>query len=215
MRAHIFYLAIIGVLVILLLFTWNCNRQEKCPDSTRSEAADTALHRDKDSSNWYKPVAVSKTDPKPVPPPTISRPWILQPVRVDSFIEFRNVDTAAILKDYHAIRFYSDPHLTRYGIVEIQDSVSQNKIIARRVHSDFTIPVITKTVTVTEQAKARGQLYLGLNLQGNKSDLLSAAGASLMFKTKRDKVYEAGAQIGMDGRLVYQAGLKFKISLKR
>ena len=57
------------------------------------------------------------------------------------------IDTAAILTDYYAKVFYRDTSKTKYGNVIIEDTVTRNRIAARRVLTDFKIPEITKTIT--------------------------------------------------------------------
>lgn len=76
----------------------------------------------------------------------------------------KNVDTAALLKDYYATRFYSDTLKTKYGNIPLNDTISENRIAGRSWKADFTIPVVTNTVTNTV-LKNRPPKRFGLGLQ--------------------------------------------------
>jgi hypothetical protein len=191
-------LTLLAVFIILLFALYTCNRCN--PVNIDEPKIDTVFVPVKDSSGWYKPtVKVIRT---------------VQPVRVDSFVQFDKVfvevDTAAILKDYYSKVFYSDTTKTKYGNVIIKDTVTENRISARQVITDFNIPVITKTVT---QPK-RTQVYIGMNVQGMPASPITAFGPSIMLKTKQDKVIELGA-LTAGHYWMYHASIKFKLSFKK
>jgi len=74
------------------------------------------------------------------------------------------------------------------GTVAITDTISQNKILGRTFNASVKERTIKETMIVKEPAKT--QLYYGLNGGFNKADLVSAVGAGLILKTKKDKIYQ-------------------------
>jgi hypothetical protein len=123
---------IIILTVLLIASVVTCN---KCCGPKPPEwelRTDTVYVYVKDSTTWYKPEVVVVT----------------KPARVDSFIAFEKIyvtDTVEVLNDYYSKVYYSDTTKTKYGNVVIQDTVTQNRIAARRVLTDFKIPEITIT----------------------------------------------------------------------
>jgi hypothetical protein len=149
--------------IFLIAVVATCNTCWVRPDvETRT---DTVYIHVKDSTNWYRPKV------------TVIQGGSIPYVRVDSFTAYEkgetvyekgetvyekgetvyekgetryvpvNVDTAAILADYYARVYYSDTANTKYGNVIIQDTVTQNRIAARRVLTDFKFPEVTKAIT--------------------------------------------------------------------
>jgi hypothetical protein len=100
------------------------------------------------------------------------------------------IDTAALLKDYYSKVLYKDVLVLpdSLGTVSITDTISQNKILGRTFNASVKERTIKETMIVKEPAKT--QLYYGLNGGFNKADLVSAIGAGLILKTKKDKLYQ-------------------------
>jgi hypothetical protein len=203
---------IIGVLIFvfavgILIGCHTC----KSPDPTVIVKTDTVQVIVHDSSGFYTPT-ISVIEGGRIPD-SIYVPLVAE--RVDSFIVYERqpVDSAAILKDYFAHVHYKDTLHTQYGPLYVSDDVTENRIALRKWNADFMIPTITKTVTITP--KKRNEVYAGMIIQGNQKDIFTGVGPSLAFKNKRDKLFEAAALLGRDGRRQYQAGLKLKISLRK
>lgn len=100
------------------------------------------------------------------------------------------IDTAALLKDYYSKVLYKDVLVLpdSLGTIAITDTISQNKILGRTFNASVKERTIKETMIVKEPAKT--QLYYGLNGGFNKADLVSAVGAGLILKTKKDKIYQ-------------------------
>ena len=154
-------LIIAAAFVFLVAVVATCNTCWVPRVETRT---DTVYVHTVDSTSWYRPQIT-----------TIQGGAIQAParVRVDSFTVFEKgeiryvpvpADTAAILADYFARVYYSDTTQTKYGTVIIQDTVTQNRIAARRVITDFKIPEITKTSTPKHRPWSIGpQVGYGIN----------------------------------------------------
>ncbi len=194
------YQFVILALVLVILFLKMCSGK-KCPSVEVVKI---------ETDTQY--VKVTETVERYMPPVTKYIPYNNIIYKTDSLVEYQfvDVDTAAILKDYFATRFYSDTIRNDYGYIVIPDSVRENRIVSRAPKWNLSIPIVTNTITVKE--KERNQIYLGLTGIGNKDNIYP--GASLMLKTKKDFIIEGGALIGTDGKLLYQGGMKFLIRVK-
>ena len=108
------------------------------------------------------------------------------------------IDTMALLKDYYSKVLYKDTLVLpdSLGIVALNDTITQNKILGRTFNANVKQRTIKETMIVKEPA--RNQLYYGLNAGFNKEDYVSAVGAGLILKTKKDKIYNLN--IGVNNR---------------
>ena len=99
------------------------------------------------------------------------------------------IDTAALLKDYYSKVLYKDVLVLpdSLGTVAVTDTISQNRILGRTFNASVKQRTIKETTIVKEPAKT--QLYYGLNAGFNREDYVSAIGAGLILKTKKDKIY--------------------------
>lgn len=197
------YRILLAGAICYILFLQMCNTGPSCPDQVvKSVKIDTAFIIEQFKSTWQMPKPDTVIKPGTVPAPLVfyldTGSRVIQPV-----------DTAAILQDYFTKVFYRDTMQTQYGAITVEDTISQNRIQARRWATNFTIPTITKTVTVVE--KQRNQLYIGFSALMGQRDI--GAELNLSLKTQKDQQYEAGA--GLYGTQWYgRVGTKFKLSLK-
>ena len=125
-------------------------------------------------------------------------------IDVDTLVlrELVNVDTAALLKDYLAKVIYKDTLKLDDGLgfVAVTDTIHKNRINGRTFTANVKERIIKEEMIVKEPAK--NQLYYGLNAGFNKEDYVSAIGAGLILKTKKDKIYQIGLGVNnrtMDG----------------
>jgi hypothetical protein len=116
-----------------------------------------------------------------------------------------------VLSDYYGFRYYADTLKTRYGPVYISDTISANRIKARNWSADLQIPEITRTITTSE--KKRNEVYAGMLFQANGISL--AVGPSIMLKNRSAKIFEAAILYDRKGTPIYQAGIRFKVSLRK
>jgi hypothetical protein len=121
-------------------------------------------------------------------------------IDVDTLVlkELVNVDTAALLKDYLAKVVYKDTLTLDGGLgtIALTDTITKNRILGRTWDAKVKERIIKEEMIVKEPAKA--QLYYGLNAGFNKEDYVSAVGAGLILKTKKDKIYQFG--LGVNNR---------------
>lgn len=126
---------------------------------------------------------------------------------------YTEVDTQAILRDYHSFNLYSDTLKNKYGYVLVKDTISRNKILGRGVTTDLKIPEVTKTITLMKPP--RNQVYIGGGLFGNKTDVLQGYEASLLFKTKKEQMIETAWMQDFNGQGYLSLRYKMLIRLKK
>lgn len=143
----------------------------------------------------------------------IPKPYKLVEYKTDTIETFEtiNVDTARILKDYLATKYYADSITLQYGKVYVSDTISRNRITGRGVKSKFDVPVITNTITI-EREKRKTIAYIGFEGLGNHEDIIYGVGASFGFKLKNDKYYGIKALMSKSGNPLY--GVQFMIPIK-
>jgi hypothetical protein len=208
------YTTIAAVIIILLLAGCNACQNKKIARLEKDCAeklvrVDTLVLIDTISVAFNTPVYV----------PQSYRIEIPVPVYVDTSDQsYLPVDTANILKDYYATRYYSDKQNVKdssgniVGNVTINDQVSQNKIKQRQVLGEIQKIIITNNIVKTIEAPQNNKVFFGL--QGNYftwNKELSPS-ASLLFLHKKDWGVEAGAGL-LNDKLFYQTSFKLKIKL--
>lgn len=203
------YQLLILALILLLLWKWNCGGQH-CPTLTTTITTDSSrTQQPKDSSAWSSPQPVTVI-PGKIPEPRIIIRTIPGTNRVDTL--YQPVDTTAILYDYFSLLAYDTTYHFKDGDIQVQNTVTQNKLVKQRVLPTFNTLTVTNTITKAE-AKRR-QIYLGLSGIGGKQFPLYGAGLSLAYKDRKDRMYEAGPWLIKDQGIMIQAGVKFLISFK-
>lgn len=123
---------------------------------------------------------------------------------------YQRVDSAAILRELLATRYYLDTIPNQYGSIIIADTVTKNKIAGRGVKTNLDIPIIRETVTLAQPK--RGLLYVNFEAMGGEQDFLFATGAGLSYKSRNDKIYGLKAFLTKTGNPMY--GFQFSIPIK-
>ena len=146
-----------------------------------------------------------------------------------------DVDSLKVVEDYYAKYIVKDtlnltydfgPEITidslgtkpnpSLGLGFLTDTISQNRIISRKIEWNFQIPTIYNTKIVKELPKR--ELYYGLGAGFNKTDFIGSAKFGLLYKDKKDKVF--GLDLGVinanNNVTPYVGGsLYWKLSLKK
>lgn len=130
-----------------------------------------------------------------------------------------NIDTCQarfnhLLKQHTAFRVYKDTiKIDSIGSVVVIDTIWLNKLKERAYITNFKIPIVTKTVTITKQTEPKRQMYIGANIFGDKTQL-QLFSPGILYKTKKDHIYQANIGINFDGSFNYGVGMYYKIKLK-
>ena len=133
------------------------------------------------------------------------------------------IDTMALLKDYYSKVLYKDTLILpdSLGIVALNDTISQNKILGRTFNASVKQRTIKETTIVKELPKTK--LFYGLEGGFNKADFVSSVGAGVLINTKKDKIYQLGLGVtnqttdGTNGGFTpyVRGGVYWKIKLKK
>lgn len=192
------------IIILLIVFIRQCTGSEPCAPVEDSISAikvekDTMFLHDTIYVEGYVPDLKKTVDPEP-----------------SAAYQYTEQDTNSIVADYDKERIYRDSQNVENGYVIIKDTVAQNRIKGRSFTANINSKIIkeTTTITVTQKEQSTNELYLGIAAYGNKNTPINAAGASLMLKTKRERIYEAGVFIDLKGIAWYYGGMKFKIKIK-
>ena len=97
------------------------------------------------------------------------------------------------------------------GMIELTDTLYQNKILGRKWNAMIKERTITDTKIVKELPK--NQVYVGVTgIVGNSSALI---GPQLTLKTKKDNLYGANLLIDGNGNKYFGVSVGWKIKLKK
>lgn len=129
-------------------------------------------------------------------------------------VEFKALQTTLqeVWKMFDEQKNYNQTFRLKNGVVGFTGSVYQNNLFNLQASLD-SVEQTTITKTVYQVEKKKNQFYL--NLGGFYNSNVLSVGGDLLLKNKKDRIYHAGAYIGTDGRISYQAGTAFKISFKK
>ena len=133
------------------------------------------------------------------------------------------IDTLALLKDYYSKVLYKDTLVLpdSLGIVALNDTISQNKILGRTFNASVKQRTIKETTIVKELPKTK--IFYGLEGGFNKADVVSSVGAGVLINTKKDKIYQLGLGVtnqttdGTNGGFTpyVRGGVYWKLKLKK
>jgi len=95
------------------------------------------------------------------------------------------------------------------GNIVITDTLQFNKIANRKWEFNLEIPEVVKTITIIEKEKPKRQLYYGANLFST-NEALRAFTPGLIYKTKKDQIYQLNAGIEFTGNFIFGIGTYYK-----
>lgn len=100
-------------------------------------------------------------------------------------IQFVNVDTFAILKDYFSNNIYSDTILNdSTGFIFILDTLHQNRIKSRHINSELYSQINYVYITKTESVENKNKVFWGSEVSSDGN--FSVGGA---FQNKNDNIF--------------------------
>ncbi len=118
----------------------------------------------------------------------------------------------ALLQLYLNKMVYHDTvRVGTYGYIALLDSVKENKIAYRRTRDNFDIPVVKETKTITKYAPPTRNLFVGGGIFVNNTIGIRGAEAGMIFKTKKDQLYNVKASVDLDGKVMYGVGYYHKL----
>ena len=112
-----------------------------------------------------------------------------------------------------AENIYKDTVKLDSSSVSVIDTIFKNRIKGTNYLFKLKTPVITNTVTVKEPFIPVNQVYIGGTVNGNPLSLINSIDAGLLYKTKKDKIFEIKTGINTNGQITYGVGTFWKIHL--
>ena len=201
MKINFNYL-VIGILVAIIFLQRSCNGEQVLSDPQPIITTDTIWKTTHDTV--YKKVSVIKKE------------YIK--LKGEQYTSGETIDTCKtrfenLLKEHLVRTVYSDTlKLDSLGTIVVRDTVWLNKLYGKREYiKDYKIPFVTKTITKPTPPKR--QMYIGGNLFGNANSMQSIT-PGLLYKNKKDQIYQVNVGINFDGTITYGLGAYWKIKLK-
>lgn len=194
---------LIAGLIALLLFTRGCNDKDITKGGTTVVNGKTYQNITQVVDTIYVPTKQ-----------TVYKPGKTIYKETPVFVAMpREVDTVAILKDFYCKEVYKDTLKLNDGLgyVSVIDTVSQNKIIGRVWNSQVN-KIIVKDTKIVKKAPVN-QLYIGAVGGFDRVNIVNYVGPTLVFKTKKDKLYSLGIGYGTNKQISLQGGIFWKIKL--
>ena len=117
----------------------------------------------------------------------------------------------ALVKGYLAKNIYADTlKLDTLGYIAVADTVQKNELLNRAYSYQYKIPTITTTTTITKWAPAKGALYVGGGVSGEKTNGINSVRGGLLYKTKKNTMI--GVHAGLAGnQLIYGVDAYWKL----
>ncbi len=117
----------------------------------------------------------------------------------------------AVVKGYLAKNIYADTlKLDTLGYIAVADTVQKNELLSRSYSYQYKIPTITKTTTITKWAPAKGALYVGGGVSGDKTNGINSVRGGLLYKTKKNTMIGVHAGFG-NNQLIYGVDAYWKL----
>ena len=226
LRKYFKEILIIGLIIVILLMracSGDSSVQEK--DIVNVDGKDYELLEQKiDTVFIEKTIEVPKYVPKYIT--KVETVTVEVPADVDSLKVVEDYYAKYIVKDTLNLTYDFGPEITidslgtkpnpSLGFGFLTDTISQNKILSRKIEWNFQIPTIYNTKIVKELPKR--QFYYGVGADFNKTDFIQSAKFGILYKDKKDKIF--GLNLGVlnanNNVTPYVGGsLYWKLSLKK
>ena len=118
----------------------------------------------------------------------------------------------ALLQLYLYKVIYSDTiKVGTYGYIAVLDTIAENKLAYRKTQENFKIPVVKETKTITKYAPPVRSLFVGGGITTSNSLGIRGIEAGIIYKTKKDALFNAKASVDLNGSPLYGFGYYYKI----
>lgn len=99
------------------------------------------------------------------------------------------------------------------GWVRVLDTVQKNLVVGRSFNYTLAYPIIKETITLPPARK--NQLYVGGEVVGSLTNLVSGINAGLLFKNKKDQIFGLKAGLTAEGQPNVGVSSFWKITFKK
>lgn len=203
-KKNFLFVVILSLVVIIFLERWE---KVKIASNKQTIVKDTV---------WLQKDSIIYSNPrleKTILPTIIEKHYIADTSKVKLTEQYNQLVKLYLSKNIHKEKVNIDS----IGYIEITDTVTKNLIKGRKLSYVFNYPVITKTITntITNPVVKRNQLYFGGGLQGNPITPVKQIDAGILFKNKKDQIYEVFGGLDINGQFQYGAKMYWKLSFRK
>ena len=118
----------------------------------------------------------------------------------------------ALLQLYLNKLVYSDTiKVGTYGYIAVLDTIAENKLAYRKTQENYKIPIVKETKTITKYAPPVRSLFVGGGITTSNSLGIRGLEAGIIYKTKKDALFNAKASVDLNGSPLYGFGYYYKI----
>jgi len=118
----------------------------------------------------------------------------------------------ALLQLYLNKVVYSDTiRVGSYGYISVLDTVKENKLASRKIKENYNIPEIKETKTITRYLPPSRSVFVGGGINTSNSIGIRGIEAGILYKTKKESIFNIKAQVDLDGKPMYGFGYYTKI----
>ena len=118
----------------------------------------------------------------------------------------------ALLQLYLNKVVYSDTiRVGNYGYISVLDTVNENKLASRKIRENYNIPEVKETKTITRYLPPSRSLFVGGGINTSNSIGIRGIEAGILYKTKKESIFNIKAQVDLDGKPMYGFGYYTKI----
>lgn len=141
----------------------------------------------------------------------IPTPYSVTKKETIMMVKTDTVEVPVIVEVSEGTAYYRDSLPVSHGYAIIQDTVAGNRITGRNFRLNQSLPIVRETVA----EKKKNVVYLGLNAQGSKQNFFYSIGADVSLKAKNDRIYSLGVGVTKDNQLLYGAGFRWPVRLRK
>jgi hypothetical protein len=118
----------------------------------------------------------------------------------------------ALLQLYLNKVVYSDTiKVGTYGYIAVLDTIAENKLAYRKTQENYKIPVVKETKTITKYSPPVRNLFVGGGITTSNSLGIRGIEAGIIYKTKKDALFNAKASVDLNGSPLYGFGYYYKL----
>ena len=160
---------------------------------------------------WQKKDSVIYTSPKVVqtiPLKIISEKYLPDPNYDKLLLQYQELVKLHLSKNVQK----DSVKIDSIGFVKVIDTVQNNIVQNRKWEYNIKYPIIKETII--QPSKKVNQLYIGGGLQGNQYNIINSINGGILYKNKKDQIYELSVGINTNGQVVYGVSSYWKIKFK-
>jgi hypothetical protein len=109
------------------------------------------------------------------------------------------VDTLAILDMFNHKRVHNDTLRFEFGYLLVTDTIKGGAIVSRNYLAKVKMPQSKEKIRIVEE-EPKNKYYVGTNFAFDQPNYVYSLGASFLYETKNDKIYEIG--LGVRNRVL-------------